>query len=229
MAYFAPKLNDMDFNALVKFLSGLKKNNNKEWFEKNRKTYEALRKDWITYVEQMIKKVGAFDQSVAGLDAKKCIFRINRDIRFSADKSPYKTNFGASMSRSGNKTDFCGYYFHVSPDEIFLAGGSYMPMPDQLAKVRQEIDYNFDELKKILGNKEFKKHFEKMTGDKLSRPPKGYEESNPAIDYLKYKSFLMVKNYNAKDLDSKNFDKEVLTVFKAMKPLNDFLDRALRD
>jgi len=219
----------MDFKALVKFLSSLKKNNNKEWFDKNRKEYEVLRKDWIGFVGGLIKSVGAFDKDVMELDPKKCIFRINRDIRFSADKSPYKTNFGASLSKSGEKMDFCGYYLHVQPGEVFLAGGSYMPMPEQLQRIRQEIDYNLDEFKKIVSDKNFKKQFGQLSGDKLQRPPKGYDAENPAVEFLKHKGFLAYQKFDEKKLYEKDFEKYCSQVFKAMLPLNEFLNRAVRD
>ena len=111
-------------------------------------------------------------------------------MRFSKNKAPYKNNFGISLSKGGKNTDFCGYYIHLQPGESFIAGGSYQPMPDKLAAIRQEIDYNFEEFTSIITHKEFVKHFGTLTGDKLQRPPKGYDTENPAIEYIKHKGFL---------------------------------------
>src|SRR6478752_7596525 len=112
----------MDFKPLLSFLTRLSKNNNKDWFDAHKKEYEALRKEWISFVSECITGVGAFDPAIASLDPKKCIFRINRDIRFSTDKSPYKNNFGMSLSAGGKSEDFCGYYLHIQPGNCFVAG-----------------------------------------------------------------------------------------------------------
>lgn len=217
----------MEFKPLLDFLKKLQKNNNKEWFDAHKKEYDSLRKEWLAYVSQLIKSTAAFDPDIAPLEAKNCIFRINRDIRFSQDKSPYKNNFGMSLSKGGKKTEFCGYYLHIQPGECFVAGGAYSPMPDKLAAIRQEVDYNLDEFQKIVSAKDFKALFGALSGDKLSRPPKGYEQDNPAVEFLKHKSFLAYKKISEKELLDKSFEKELLKTFKAMKPLNDFLNRAI--
>ncbi len=219
----------MDFKALLTFLKGLEKNNNKEWFDANRKTYEGLRKEWIAFVEQMINEVGKFDKDVAILEPKQCIFRINRDIRFSNDKSPYKVNFGMSLSKLGKKDNFCGYYLHIQPGGSFAAGGTYMPMPDKLAAVRQEIDYNPEQFVKIVTDKTFKKWFDKLGGESLQRPPKGYEADNPMIQFIKHKSFLAEHKWSEKELQAVDFEKQLVQSFKAMAPLNEFLHGAMRE
>ncbi|OYU97754.1 MAG: TIGR02453 family protein [Bacteroidetes bacterium B1(2017)] len=215
----------MDFKLLINFLKELQNNNSKEWFDQNRTEYEALRKNWITYVGKVIDGLQSFDPSLNGLEPKACIFRINKDIRFSKDKTPYKTNFGAIMNRGGKKSLFSGYYLHIDPKEIFIAGGAYQPTPEHLAALRQEIDYNYEEFKAIASNKIATKNFGTIGGEKLVRPPKGYELDNPAIEYLKQKSFIWVKNYSVKELYSPTFIEEILLSYKAMKPLNDFINR----
>lgn len=217
----------MNYKALLDYLKRLEKNNNKEWFDTNKKEYESLRKEWVECIGGLIADIGAFDADILGLEPKSCIFRINRDVRFSADKSPYKTNFGASMSKGGKKLEFCGYYFQVRPNDVFIAGGCYMPASDKLANIRQEIDYNLDEFRAIINHKEYKKQFGALSGETLSRPPKGYEADNPAVEYLKHKSFLSFKKLDDSALFEKNFEKEIIKTFKAMKPLNDFLNRAI--
>src|ERR1041385_455332 len=148
--------------STLKFLKGLKKNNNKPWFDKHRKEYESAKMDFENFIQSVIDKHSKNDVDLKGLVAKKCTFRINRDVRFSKDKSPYKTNLGASMDKGGKKSGFAGYYFHLEPGKSFLGGGLWMPQPDALKKVRQEIDYGFDEFKKIVGSKRFKSVFKEM-------------------------------------------------------------------
>ncbi len=122
----------MNYRALLQFLKQLNINNNKEWFEDNRKTYETLRKEWIELAQKCINEVAMFDDVISGLEPKKCIFRINKDIRFSKDKSPYKTNFGIQLNPMG-KEAFCGYYLHLQPSGSFISGGSYLPQGPMLA------------------------------------------------------------------------------------------------
>jgi uncharacterized protein (TIGR02453 family) len=214
--------------STLKFLKDLKKNNNKPWFDANRKTYETAKADFTSLVEALIAATSKFDKSVANLSAKGCMFRINRDIRFSKDKSPYKTNMGTYINPGGKKVNTPGYYFHCEPGASFAAGGLYMPMPPDLSKVRQEIDYSFTEWKKIVNSTTFKKYFNKVDGlETLSRPPKGYDESNPAIEFLKMKSFTVSRPMTDATLQSKTLVKEIAKTFEAMKPMIDFLNGAL--
>jgi uncharacterized protein (TIGR02453 family) len=215
--------------STIKFLLGLKKNNNKPWFETNRKLYESAKEDYTLLVDQLIAGIAKFDAPIGELKAKDCMFRINRDVRFAKDKSPYKSNMGASFSGGGKKADEAGYYFHFEPGRSFAGGGIYMPQPATLAKIRQEIDYSFDEFKKITENKTFKKYFPKglEVSDMLSRPPKGYDENNPAIHYLKMKSFFVSMPFTDASLQEKNMAKEIIKAFEAMKPLIDFFNKAV--
>src|SRR4029078_833326 len=174
--------------ATINFLKSLKKNNKKEWFDKNRKAYESARADFEGFIQSAIDQHSKNDTDLKELEARKCIFRINRDIRFSKDKSPYKTNFGASMDKGGRKSGFAGYYFQLEPGKSFLAGGLWMPEPEKLKKVRQEIDYCFDEFDEIISSRKFKSWFgELYEGEdiKLSRVPQGFEKDNPASEFLK--------------------------------------------
>lgn len=217
----------MEFKSLLDFLKKLKKNNNKEWFDKNKKEYESLRADFITFIGEVIGDISSYNKAVSGLEAKKTIFRINRDIRFSKDKSPYKSNFGANMAPGGKNAMNAGYYIHFEPGNCFIAGGLYMPDPNNLANVRQEIDYNLVAFEKIIREKNYKKFFNGLGGEKLSRPPKGYEADNPAIDYLKHKHFLAYHEVSDKEVMDKNYRKYVASTFKAMHPLVDFLNKAI--
>lgn len=210
------------------YLKKLKKNNNKEWFDKNRPEYEAAREEFRKVIEEVITLTAKFDKQVAGLDPKKSLFRINRDIRFSKDKTPYKTNFAADMSPGGKNSMKPGYYLSVQPGNYFIAGGSYMPMPDKLAAIRQEIDYNFKDFKKILAQKEFKKYFGGISDEgKLVNPPKGYDHDNPAVDILKNKHFIVFHKVPDKIALSPKFPKYVASVNKAMYPFLQFLRKAV--
>ncbi len=209
------------------FLNKLKKNNNKEWFDKNRDTFELAKKDFRAFIDELIQSTAKFDPAIKMLEAKDCVFRINRDIRFSNDKTPYKTNMGASISPGGKKSFSAGYYFHLQPGASFLAGGMWQPPAPQLSAIRQEIDYNAVEFKKIINNKEFKKQFGALSDeDKVKTAPKGYEKSHPEIEHLKLKSFIVVRNLKDKEVLSKDFLKEATTTFKALYPFDLFLRKA---
>ena len=219
--------------ATIKFLKDLKKNNAKEWFDKNRTAYDDAKADFMNLVQQAIDEFGKKDASIASLKAKDCVFRINRDVRFSKDKSPYKTNMGASINMGGKKAwNTAGYYFHFEPGGSFVGGGLYMPEAAILKKVRQEIDYNFNDFKRIVNNKKFAevyKDLDQSSDVKLSRPPKDYEAGNPAIEYLKLKSFIAMTSLSDTDLTDKNLTKKIIGAFEALKPLIDFLNHATQD
>ena len=217
--------------STLQFLKQLKKNNNKEWFDANRKKYDDAKTDFASFVQNVLDEFCKTDMGLSSLTAKNCLFRINRDIRFSKDKSPYKTNFGASINTGGKKSFKAGYYLHIEPGQSFVGGGIYQPFPDVLQKVRQEVDYNFDEFKKIINHKKFKSVYTKgLSKDaemSLSKPPKGYDEKNPAIEFLKLKSFVAIAPLTDEQIANKNFKNTVLKAFEALYPLVTFLNKSL--
>lgn len=216
----------------VQFLKNLKKNNRKDWFDTNRNRYDNAKKDVENLSAEIIKRLSRADETVAHLQPKDCMFRINRDVRFSKDKSPYKTNMGVYFSKGGKKGNNAGYYFHLEPGSSFIAGGMWMPMAPELKKIRQEIDYNWDEFNAILSNKKFKSLFgplDRSSEYVLSRPPKGYDEDNPAIELLKLKSFIATTKIADTDLTSKDLAKKVVAHFELIKPLIDFLNRSVEE
>ena len=217
-------------STTIGFLKDLKKNNHRDWFEKNRHAYEAAKADFAGHVQNVIDKFGKKDEEIASLKAKDCVFRINRDVRFSKDKSPYKTNMGASFIKGGKKSVLSGYYFHCEPGNSFVGGGLWMPEVDGLKKLRQEIDYNFDEFKKIIGSKKFVTAYKELSeseGTRLSRPPKGYEAVNPAIEYIKLKSFVAMTPVTDAELTDINLVKKITKAFETLQPFIDFINRAL--
>ena len=215
--------------STLKFLKDLKKNNNKTWFEKNKSVYLDAREDAEHFVSQLIEGLGKIDADIKSLEAKDCTYRIYRDVRFSSDKTPYKVHMGAFLNKGGKKTPTAGYYFHAEPGKSMTGGGLWMPMAAELGKVRQEIDYNYAEWSKILADKKFKKYFpEGLDREEiLTRPPKGYDAENPAIEFLKLKSFVVTHPLADATMTSRSLLKEVLGAFGAMSGFIDFLNRAL--
>lgn len=216
----------------LQFLKALKKNNRKDWFDANRAKYESTKKDVETLAAGIIKNLSRSDESIAHLQPKDCMFRINRDVRFSKDKSPYKTNMGVYFSKGGKKGNQAGYYFHFEPGASFVAGGLWMPMPEDLKKVRQEIDYNWEEFRGIVESKKFKSLYgtlQRSAEYELSRPPKGYDDTNPAIGYLKLKSLIGTVKIADADLTSPRLVKTVVSHFTVIQPFVEFLNRAIED
>jgi len=213
--------------STMQFLTALKKNNTKEWFDANRPKYEAAKKDIYDLIEKLIYSVGKNDKDIASLQLKDCSFRINRDIRFSKDKTPYKTNIAGYFSKGGKKSEWAGYYMHIEPGAAFLAAGCWWPEAKRLAAIRQEIDYNFDDWKKIISSKKFSAVFgEVARKDTLQRAPKGYYEENPAIEFIRLKSFVVYKQLTDAELQDKNLLKNITEVFKAAQPFVQFLNSA---
>ena len=214
----------------IKFLKALKKNNNKPWFDAHRPQYEAARIDFSNFIQLVINDLQRHDTTITGLTSKECMFRINRDIRFSKDKTPYKSNFGASIKRGGRKSGFAGYYFHCEPGQSFIGGGLWMPEAADLKKLRQEIDYNWDEFQSILKERNFKKVYGdvfKNAEVSLSTMPKGYEKDNPAASYLKLKSLIAETSVSDEELIKASLHKKTVTAYLALKPLLDFINRSL--
>ncbi|SMD35062.1 TIGR02453 family protein [Reichenbachiella faecimaris] len=217
----------MDLKPTIKFLNELAANNNKEWFDANRKTYESCRKEFLGLVGNIIGEIAKFDPELTDVDPKKCVFRINRDIRFSKDKTPYKTNFGALMGANGKKTEGTGFYIHLSQGQNFAGGGIYMPPPETLAAIRQEIDYNPDGLNALLTSKSFKETFGEIRGDKLKTAPKGYPKDHPNIELLRFKSFYVIEEFSEKDLTKDGFFDELISTYKNAHEFNRFLKEAI--
>ncbi len=218
----------MNFPLILKFLKDLSKNNNRDWFEKNKPVYLEAKSNFENFLEALHKELLKFDESLVGVNPRKLGFRIYRDVRFSKDKQPYKNNMGAGFSPRGKMEQEPGYYVHIEPGKSFIAGGIYMPNPENLAKIRQEIDYNPKALLRILNDKEFKKYFSGLSdGDRVKTAPKGYPKAHPHIELLKNKSFTVSSPFTDAEVKDPQFVKKVAHISKNIKKLNAYLNEAI--
>ena len=213
---------------LLQFLAELSENNNKEWFETNRNRYQDLRNSFTTTMENLHPLLMKFDKDLETVNPKGTMFRINRDIRFSKDKSPYKNNFGSYFALGGSQSELAGYYIHIQPKNCFVGGGIYMPQPNVLKKIRQEIDYNSEEFLEIINETNFQKYFGTIQGEKLKNTPKDYEKTHPMSEYLKLKGFFVVANFTDEQICNNDFVEQMAVRFETMYPLNVFLNKAVK-
>lgn len=217
--------------STIQFLKKLDKNNNKAWFDANRKQYEAAKLDFANLTGQVIAQFGKKEPAIALLQPKECVFRINRDVRFSKNKAPYKNNMGASIKAGGKKSLSAGYYIHLEPGgKSFVGGGLYMPDANIVGKIRQEIDYNYAEFLKIVQNKKFVGQYGGLDfseGMSLVREPKGYEKENPAITYIKLKSWVATAPLSDTALQDKNLETQLTKAFEYLQPLISFLNEGI--
>lgn len=214
----------------LQFLDDLKANNNRDWFLENKKRYEAVKKDYQQLVGDFLDAMKPLDPSLEMLEVKNCTFRINRDIRFSKDKTPYKSHLGVWLSSGAKGMNRSGYYLHLEKGASFIAGGLYCPEAQDLKKMRKEIAYFHDDLEAILSEKNFKrefKDFDRNEKDTLKNPPRGYEKEHPAIEFLKLKSFECSQRIDYSEVTKKDFVATMSKKLIALKPLNDFINRAL--
>lgn len=213
----------------ISFLKGLEDNNNRDWLQASKKEFENAKANFAEFVGELIVGISKFDKDVAGLAPDACIFRIYRDIRFSKDKSPYKTHFGAYISLGGRKINAPGYYIHIQPGgQSFLAAGKHMPEPKELLAIRQAVAGDTAGFLKIVENKKFRERFGDMHGDSLKTAPKGFPADHPAVEYLKLKGFTVATPQEKdKAVIGADFTSNAVKTFKETKPLIDFLRKAL--
>ncbi|TWF44914.1 uncharacterized protein (TIGR02453 family) [Chitinophaga polysaccharea] len=214
--------------STLKFLKSLRLNNNKVWFDEHKTEYQAAKADFESMVQQLIDGLSKQEPSMQGLQLKDCVFRIYKDVRFSKDKTPYKVNLAASFQAGGKKSTLAGYYFHMEPGgNSFAGGGLWMPGAPELKKLRQEIDYNFQEFEQLISHKEFIKQFGKIEGEALKTAPQGYQPDNPAIAYLKLKSFVVSHPFTDEACTQPALVREILKTFAIMQPFIQFINRAM--
>lgn len=208
------------------FLKDIKMNNDRDWFLANRARYDEARKDFDNYVKELIDEIVKFDPILKGLEVKSCTYRINRDIRFSPDKTIYKTHLGAYIVRGGKKNGdrFAGYYLHAEPGNSMIAGGAWFPSAEWLSAIREKISEEGNELFKIINNKEFREMFGEPDGEKLKTAPKGYPKDHPYIDLLRYKGMGVVKYLSDKEMSGTEGFSMVIRASQLIKPMNDFFN-----
>ncbi|KIA85175.1 DUF2461 domain-containing protein [Flavobacterium sp. AED] len=214
----------------LQFLDDLKANNNRDWFLENKKRYEVVKKEYQQLVADLLDVMKPMDSALEMLEVKNCTFRINRDIRFSKDKTPYKSHLGVWLSSGAKGLNRSGYYIHLEKGASFIAGGLYCPEAEDLKKMRKEIAYFHDDLEAILEEKNFKKEFKDFDRNEkntLKNPPRGYEKEHPAIEFLKLKSFESSQKIDFSEVTKKDFVTTMSKKLITLKPLNDFINRAL--
>jgi uncharacterized protein (TIGR02453 family) len=217
----------IDLKPVLDFLSALKGHNNKAWFEEHRAAYDTARTRFENFVDQLINEYGEVED-LGGITAKDCIMRIYRDTRFSKDKSPYKTNMSATIAPGGKKSTRLGYHLHMQPnDETLVAGGLYMPTPEQLSRFRMAIDQDAASFKAILEDREFKKYFGRLEGEKVKTVPQGYRRNHPEIELLRFKQVVVVHRLSDEIVLSPRFSTQMIKTFTAMKPFLDYLNAIL--
>ncbi len=221
-------MKDLDLRPVLEFLSRLKEHNNKAWFDENRAAYDIARARFESFVDQLISEYGGIED-LGGITAEDCVMRIYRDTRFSKDKSPYKTNMSASIAPGGKKSANLGYHLHIQPhDETLIAGGLYMPTPEQLARFRMAIDQDAAPFKAIIKDKEFGKYFGMLEGEKVKTVPQGYTQNHPEIELLRFKQVVVVHRLSDEMVLSPKFSTHAVKTFTAMKPFLDYLNAILK-
>ena len=215
-------INDELMKEILAFLKTLKKNNNREWFGEHKDEYVAVQTKAKSFYEEVRQGLEEEDEI-----EKFKLFRIYRDVRFSHDKTPYKPHFAGSFSRSGSRLRG-GYYLRIRPGESFLAGGFWAPEKEDLFRIRKEFELDDDEIRQVLAEEKFKKYFQgELVGDELKTAPKGFQKDHPAIDLIRKKGFIAVRNFTDKEVLSANFSNEVNHSFKALRPFFDYMSEVL--
>lgn len=207
------------------FLKALKKNNDRDWFNANKDYYLRELQPIERFADELLSELNKHDV-IETPSGKKSLHRIYRDIRFSKEKTPYKTNWSGSFRRA-TKQRRGGYYFHIEPGNSFIAGGFWGPNPEDLKRIREDISYDPLPLRKILKNKNFITMFSTLQGEQIKTTPKGFDPNDPAIDLLRYKQFLVIRNFTDKEVLNPHFSKEVVKTFLGMRPFFDYMSEVL--
>jgi uncharacterized protein (TIGR02453 family) len=215
------------FEKTFPFLRAIRENNNREWYHANKNQYGEAKLEFEHVTELLINETGKFDKDIRGLLPKDCIFRIFRDVRFSSDKSPYKSNFGTFLSKGGKKGSFSGYYLHIEPENSFIAGGIYLPPSPVLKAIREDIFEHIDEFKEILAEPKFVKHFGGISADTLKTVPKGFSRDFPDIGLLKFTSYTVMKAKKDKELTDILALTEITDAFHSLYRFNRFMNEAI--
>lgn len=220
-------MENYNLDVVFNFLKQIEKNNNREWFTANKQMYLDAQADFHKFIDIIGSEIAKFDNSFSYSQSKDYTYRIYRDVRFSKDKSPYKNHFGAYLCNGGRKSEFAGYYLHIQPGASFFGGGVYRPQKNTLKAIRQEIYYSTDDFVKLLSDKDFNKTFPKLMDDKLQRGPKDFPKDCAAIEYIKYKSYVLSHELSEKDILHKSFSTYLIKGFKLLLPVNMYINNAI--
>lgn len=212
--------------AILDFLLELKHNNDRDWFDKHKAEYLQVKRKHELLLQEVIEEISRFDPITGRPEPKDCVFRIYRDIRFSKDKLPYKTHIGAFIAREGRKSPRPGYYLHLEPGNSMIGGGIYMPQPEVLKRIRNELYFDVKGFKSILEDKLFSKLFINLYEDKLTRNPKDFDPDFADIELLRYKSYFVERYLSDEEVLSNDFVSIIVETCKAILPLQIFLNRA---
>lgn len=217
--------------STLKFFTELSENNDREWFLSHKAEYDKIVGKAQELVAQWIAGLGELDTFIAENDPRKSVFRIYKDVRFSKDKTPYKTHIGMAIGRGGRTAKWAGWYLHIEPgNKSFMAAGKWAPEAGELKTIRQEIDYNLEEFLSVTQNEEMKATFGELDREyALKKAPKDYDPEHPAIETLKLKSFTFSKMYTDEEVLDENFSGQVIDDSKLLYPFIQFLNRALED
>jgi len=226
-------MRQMIHETTLDFLAALKSNNSKGWLDGNKKLYEDAKNNILTLTEELITSVSDIDKTISSayLDPKKCITRLSRDLRFAKDKTPYKTDYYIVLNKNGKNSPSAFYYLHIEPNNCFVGGGVYNPQPEQLKKIRREIDDAFDEWEAIITSEIFQQTFPGGINNSgvLGRVPKEFEEANRASGFLRMKGFYTTEKITDKDVTLSDAFSKITSCFETAKPLVDFLNRAIEN
>lgn len=214
---------------VLQFLRELSKNNTREWFDANRDRYQESKEKVLFVTDVLVNEIRKFDPEIPVLDAKDCMFRIFRDVRFSNDKRPYKTNFGSFISKEGRKSQFPGYYFHIEPESSFVGGGVYMPDAGPLKAIRQYISRFPEEFLEIINQPEFKSVYPELYDHQLKTAPKGFPKDHEYIHLLRYKSYVFSSSVSDQKITNGDFIEIAVDAFKQLHKFNAYLYDAFRE
>lgn len=212
----------------LEFLSDLAQNNDRDYFLSQKKRYERYKQNYLELAAAFIAQLERIDAALGMLEPKDCTFRINRDIRFSADKSPYKTHMGIWVSPGHKKQNFAGFYVHIQPENSFLAAGLYWPDVDQLRQVRNELAFFLEDFQQIIRDWNGAYQLDRTPENALKTSPKGFEKDHPALEFLQLKSFTVTHKLSDKDVLAPDFIEQTTAHFKRLAPFVAFLNRPLQ-
>lgn len=217
----------MDAKAIFEFLVDLKFNNNRNWFQQNNDRYQSARTEFEQFVDALIPRLKQTDDNIDVTSSRECMFRIYRDVRFSRDKEPYKTNFGAYIAKGGRKSQYAGYYVHFEPDQSFIGGGIYMPEPAILKSIRTGIYENTDTYKNIINDSRFKQYFPDIYGEQLKTVPQGFPKDFADVDLLRNKHYAVTHPVDNSFWFRKDLLDAVLDIFRVQYDFNRFLNNII--